>query len=228
LIIQSGDNCLRFLFLIIKYEIFLKLSLLLALNIFLSSFENGAAAHTAKADFVLAVPNLHAVAQQERNLPQELAVFDTNGDGIIDENEERICMTALDTYCHSKNVDKSKMVDLLRRYSFKSISPLRPASPPIPMFRSAVPEEPQPQFRAAPTEHHIAIPVQRQNIQQSSAMGFTSVLLQAMTDALKQYDLQNANLEKNNVYKKKSFSATGFTVVLATTMLVHYLSPKDC
>jgi hypothetical protein len=207
-----------------------KLSFFLSFNTFLSAFENGAASHTAKADFVLAVPNLHAVAQQQRNLPQELAVFDSNGDGIIDENEERICMTALDTYCKSRNVDKSKMVDLLRRYSLKNIIPLRPASPPIPMLRSAVPEEPQPQFRSAPTEHHIAIPVQRQTIQQSSAMGFTSVLLQAMTDALKQSDLQNANLEENNVDKKKAFGATGFTALvgLATTLLVHYLSPKSC
>jgi hypothetical protein len=211
-------------------KFFLRLSLLLFVNISLSAFENGAAAPTAKADFVLAVPNLHAVAQQQRNLPQELAVFDTNGDGIIDENEERICMTALNTYCNSKNVDKSKMVDLLRRYSFKSLSPLRSASPPIPMFRSAVPEDPQPQFRSAPAEHHIAIPVQIQTIQQSSAMGFTSVLLQAMTDALKRSEEQNVNFEENNVDKKKAFGATGFTALvgLATTLLVHYLSPKNC
>jgi hypothetical protein len=210
-------------------KIIYKLSFLLSFNAFLSAFENGAAAGTAKADFVLAVPNLHALAQHGRPLPQDLAVFDTNGDGIIDEHEERICMTALDTYCNSKNVDKSRMVGLLRSYSLKNISPIRPVQSPLPMLRTAMPED-QPQFRSAPAEHHVAIPSQRPNGQQSSALGFTAVLLQAMTDALKQSDLQNANLEENNVDKKKAYSATGFTAVvgLATTLLVHYLSPKNC
>jgi hypothetical protein len=211
-------------------KIVYKLSFLLSFNTFLSAFENGAAAYTPKADFVLAVPNLHALTQTGRPLPQELSVFDTNGDGIIDDHEERICMTALDTYCNSKNVDKSRMVGLLRNYSLKNISPARPASPPLPMFRGAAPEDQQPQFRSAPAEHHVAIPSQRPNGQQSSSLGFTAVLLQAMTDALKQSDLQNANLEENNVDKKKAYSATGFTAAigLATTLLVHYLSPKNC
>jgi hypothetical protein len=208
----------------------LELSLLISFNIFILAFENGVAAHQAKADFVLAIPNLHAVAQQQRNLPQELAVFDTNGDGIIDENEERICITALDTYCNSKNVDKSRMVGLLRSYSLKNISPIRPVASPLPMSRSAAREEPQPQFRSAPIEHHVAIPVHAQNVQQHSALGFTSILLQAMTDALKQSDQQNSDLEENNVDKKKAYGATGFTAIvgLATTLLVHYLSPKNC
>ena len=205
------------------------LSLLLFFNIFILAFENGAPAHAAKADFVIAMPNLHAAAQQPRILPQELAVFDTNGDGIIDENEERICVAALDTYCNSKNVDKTKMVELIRKYSLKNISPLRSASPPLPMFRSAA-EDAHPQFRSAPAEYNIAIPAQRQNVQQSSALGFTTVLLQAMTDALRQSDQQNVNLEQNNVDKKKAYGATGFTAIvgLATTLLVHYLSPKNC
>ena len=172
----------------------LRLILLISFNIFLNALENGAAAHTAKADFVLAMPNLHALTQHGRPLPQDLAVFDTNGDGIIDENKERICMTTLDTYCNSKNVDKSRMIGLLRSYSLKNISPARPASPPLPMFRGAMPEGQQPQFRSAQAEHHVAIPSQRPDGQQSST-GFTSLLLQAMTDALKQSDLQNANLE---------------------------------
>jgi hypothetical protein len=207
-----------------------KLTLLVFVNFFLSAFENGAAGHTAKADFVLAMPNLHALAQHGRPLPQELAAFDTNGDGIIDENEERICMTALDTYCKSKNVDKTKMVELLRKYSLKNISPARPALPPLPMFRGAIPQDQPPQFRTATAEYNVAIPSQRQNVQQPAALGFTAVLLQAMTDALKQSDLQNANFEENNVDKKKAYSATCFTALvgLATTLLVHYLSPKSC
>jgi hypothetical protein len=211
-------------------KIVYKLTLIVFFNFFLSAFENGAAAHNAKADFVLAVPNLHALAQHGRPLPQELSVFDTNGDGIIDEQEERICMAALDTYCNSKNVDKSRMVGLLRSYSLKNISPLRLTSPPLPAFRTAAVENHQPQFRSAPAEHHVAIASQRSNDQQSSTLGFTAILLQAMTDALKQSDLQNTNLEENNVDKKKAYSATGFTAVLglATTLLVHYLSPKNC
>lgn len=133
------------------------------------------------------------------SLPPQLQPFDLNGDGIIDEEEEKLCRFAIDAYFSEHKINKDKVKVHLKKYiQDANNSPLSEERETVAELRRVMSGE-----TSGATSRSGSLPL---------------ILLKALATTLQ-------DTEQTSIPKKKAYGTTIITGLLgvASTLLIKFI-----